>query len=122
MVSEAQLFGVEVGFGTFGAVSDALSLMVNALESKSVQLVDQQGVIPSRVLPVPDGVAVEVANKQRRSGRQEVNVPVDNLVSDALNVTTGSPSPGTSVTAKRRSSVGPFAYQPHPCSLPRRRF
>jgi hypothetical protein len=41
VVSEVQLLSVEVGFGNFGAVSDALSPMVNASESESVKFVDQ---------------------------------------------------------------------------------
>lgn len=69
VVSEVQLLSVEVGFGTFGAVSDALSPMVHASESESVKFVDQQGMVPSRVFPIPDGVAVEVADKQRRCRR-----------------------------------------------------
>ena len=82
MVSEVQFLGVKVGFGNFDAVSDAFSSMVNASESESLKFVDQQGMVSSRVFPVPDGVAVEVADKQRRCGRQEVRVPINNLVSD----------------------------------------
>jgi len=82
MVSEVQFLGVKVGFGNFDAVSDAFSSMVNASESESLKFVDQQGMVSSRVFPVPDGVAVEVADKQRRCGRQVVSVPINNLMSD----------------------------------------
>jgi hypothetical protein len=82
MVAEVQLLGVEVGLGNFDAVSNAFSPVVNAAESESVQFVDQEGMVPPRVFPVPDGVAVEVANKQRRSRRQEVSVPIDNFMSN----------------------------------------
>jgi hypothetical protein len=57
--------------------------MVNASKSEFVQFVDQQGMVPPRVFPVPDGVAVEVTDKQGRSRRQEVRMPVNNLVRDA---------------------------------------
>ena len=83
VMPEAEVPGVKVRFRRLRPLVVHRVAVVDAAEPKPRKLFDQHAVVPARMRPVPDCVAVEVPHEQGVAAGKESGVAVDYLMGDA---------------------------------------
>lgn len=83
VMPESKVPRVKVCFRRLRALAIDRVAVVHTAEAKPSKLFDQHAVVPPRMRPVPDRVAIEIPHEQRVAAGKEWSVPVHDLMGHA---------------------------------------